>query len=165
MSEKPPPDVAHIERVPPNAPPTTMFIAAISSSVCFTTTPYGSPCFAMKWRSEEAGVIGYAQYRPIPAASAPSPIASLPSTSMCRSGTGRRREVVREPAGVSLRVLVARTRDRDVLLGDLGWLVRELRLDRLLQRFERESHVAEDRSERRHVAHDLGPADVANDLR
>ena len=58
MSEKPPPDVAHIERVPANAPPTTMFIAAISSSVCLTTTPSSSPCFAMKCSRLDAGVMG-----------------------------------------------------------------------------------------------------------
>ena len=60
MSAKPPPALAHIARVPANAAPTTMFIAAISSSVCFTTTPYSRSWAAMKCRIEEAGVIGYA---------------------------------------------------------------------------------------------------------
>jgi hypothetical protein len=47
MSANPPPAVAHIARAPPNAAPTTMFIAAISSSVCLTTTPYSRSLAAM----------------------------------------------------------------------------------------------------------------------
>ena len=58
ISAKPPPALAHIARVPVKAAPTTMFIAAISSSVCFTTTPASRSCAAMKCNSDDAGVMG-----------------------------------------------------------------------------------------------------------
>ena len=53
---------------------------------------------------------------------------------------------------------------RDVLLGDLGGFVRELVAQRVKQAVEWEAHVAQDRTERHHVAHDLDAPDLVDDV-
>ena len=93
IREKPPPLVAVIDRTPANDAPIAMWIAASSSSACFTTTPSWAECAASQCMIDDAGVIGYWERNFRPAAAAPSAIASLPLIS---SFGAPRRERARE---------------------------------------------------------------------